>query len=480
MTLIKLAIVQMVGARLVGVAVTVVGVAVLGRLLDPADFGNFAIAFSVFSLLKILSNFGLRQYIIRAESEIDQETIASATGLSLLIACFGCLVCIGAQLMPRELITQPIATALIPLGFALLVGPLTLHVEAHLYRGLAFGLPARAAVLSSLSEVVAGVAFGWAGFGVAALAFGTLAGQVALAVLLLTGAAAPRPRLSFRGFSKLGMFGGRLTTINMLQSSADLLLIPTLGVLAGPVATGLYNRAQVLRNLLDRTLLDGIDPVVLPAMSGALRRGQSPITVLALKLDYLTVICWPAFSMIAIFADPLVRVLLGAQWGAAVPAVRILALGGLTLPVIKMSVKFFTAIDALGVYLRIQAWQQALRLVLGIAGATVSLEAFCWAMSAAVGFKAAWILLWLRRRFGSAERHHHAAFARGAFVTAATLAAPMLLLLINLGPVSLLALVGLTAACGWLIGLWLVGHPALQDLQTFRRGLRRRKVVAGE
>ena len=479
MTPIKLALVQMTGARFVGLATTVVGFAVLGRLLDPADFGNFAIAFSVFGLLKVFSNFGLRQYIIRSEGEVAPETIASATGLSLMIAGLGCLVCVGAQLLPRGLVTQPVATALLPLGLALLVGPLTLSVEAQLYRGLSFGLPARASVLSSMAEVGAAIALAWAGFGVVALAVGTLAGQATLALLLLVGAAAPRLRLSFRGFSRLGMFGGRLTTINMLQSAADMVLIPFLGALAGPVATGLYNRAQVLRNLLDRTLLDGIDPVVLPAISGALRRGASPMEVLASKLDYLTVICWPAFLMIAVFADPLVRVLLGAQWDAAIPAVRILAVGGLALPVTKMSIKFFTAIDALDVYLRIHAWQQALRLVAGIGAASVSLEAFCWVMSAALAFKAAWILLYLRRRFGRAERDHHAAFARGALVAASTVVSPMLLLLTDLRPVGLLALAGVVAACGWLIALRLVRHPVLQDLQTISTGLRRKLPAGG-
>ena len=469
----------MVGARLAGLATTVVGLAVLGRLLDPADFGHYAIAFSAYSLLKILSNFGLRQYIIRAEGEVPPELIASATGLSLVIAGAGCLACLGLQLLPRDLVPQPVAAALVPLGAALLVGPLTLTVEAQLYRDLRFGLPARSAVLASVSEVGVAIALGWAGFGVVALAGGLLAGQVVLALLLLTGARAPAPSLSFAGFSRLGLFGGRLVTINMLQSGVDLVLIPSVGALLGPVATGLYNRAQVLRDLLDRALLDGIDPVVLPAISAALRRGVSPMAVLASKLDYLTVVCWPAFLMIGLFAEPLVRVLLGGQWGGAVPAVRILMLGALALPVTKMSVKFFTAIDALDVYLRIQAWQQALRLVLGLAAATVSLETFCWAMSASFAFKAIAILAFLRQRFSGHDRVHHAALARGALVTLITLTAPTLLLLTDLPPMPLLLLAGAAAACGWLAALRLLDHPVLHDLLAIARTLLRWKLQAG-
>ena len=119
MTPVHLALVQMTGARLIGLAITVCGFAVLGRLLDPAAFGHFAIAFSVYNLFKILSNFGLRQYIIRAQDDVLPGAIAAATSLSLFIAAAGCLICwatalvFGGGLMPA-----PIAVALVPLGAA--------------------------------------------------------------------------------------------------------------------------------------------------------------------------------------------------------------------------------------------------------------------------------------------------------------------------------------------------------------------------
>lgn len=93
----------------------------------------------------------------------------------------------------------------------------------------------------------------------------------------------------------------------------------------GPAIAGTYSRAQVIRDLLDRTRLEGIAAVIQPALGGALRRGVSPSTVLATKLDCLTAICWTAFAMIAPLAAPLVALLLGAQWQDAVPAVQILA-----------------------------------------------------------------------------------------------------------------------------------------------------------
>ncbi len=346
-----------------------------------------------------------------------------------------------------------------------------------------FSLPARAAVFSTVAEVATAIALAAAGYGVLALALGTLASQLVLGFVLLAFGRVverPWPRFTLRGVAALGAFGSRLTTINVLPSVVDIVLVPTLGFFAGPVATGLFNRSQVISNLLDRTVLEGIDPVILPAVSGALRSGVPPGVVLATKLDYLTVICWPAFAMIVLFADPIVALLLGSQWGAAVPAVRILAIGGFALPLTKMSVKFFTAVDALDSYLRIQAAHQIIRLVLGIAGAMISLEAFCAGISAGLVIKALLILVSLHRRLGGPVDAHRRALRRGLAITTMSVAAPAVVLaLADIGPVGLLAAAAVSGFVGWLAALWLLDHPLLRDARTMSRDLRMRKLSAG-
>ncbi len=478
MTPLKVALVQMTTARMIALVATVVGFAILARLLEPATFGHYAIAFSIYNLMKALSNFGMRQYIIRAEGEIDSETASAAASLSLWIASLGCLACIAAAIGLRGwLLADATADALVPLGVALLAGPFSLNVEAQLHRGMAFGVPARAEAASSVAEVAAGIALALAGFGALALALGALTAQVVLAAMLVLGGAQatrvwPRlRRLRIDGIARLGKFGGRLSVINFLPSAADIVLVWTLSALAGPVVTGTYNRALVIRDLLDRTLLEGISPVILPALSSALRQGMAPSAVLATKLDYLTVICWPAFAIIALLAEPLVALLLGPQWSDAVPAVRILAVGGLAVPFTKMSVKFFTAIDALDAYLLIQAGHQAMLLAFGVIGAAISLEAFCAAISAALILKAAWILLWLHAR---SERvrgqrnghngHNGRAMARGAFVTAATVAAPAGVIYFAGSDILGALLAAVLAGIGWLLAMWACKHPLLRDI----------------
>ena len=362
------------------------------------------------------------------------------------------------------------ADALVPLGLALLAAPAILGTEVQLQRALAFRLPAAAAVLAALAEVGTAIALALAGFGSLALAIGILASEVVTAASLLTlGGRVNRtmPRFEVAGFRPYLGFGSRLSAINLLPNLVLLLLISALGALAGAAAVGLYNRAKTILDLLDRIILEAAGPVILPMMSAALRNGLSPHRVLVAKLDYMTALCWPALALIGLLSEPLVMVLLGPQWDAAVPALRILAVSGLALPFTKMSVKFFTAIDALDVYLRIQVAFQAVMLGLGIAAAAVSLEAFCAAVTAALIFKAAWIGGWLHLRFSSGEGRLMPALARGGALTAATVAMPGLLVAAGgLGATSLLLAAVPAAGLSWLAALAATRHPLARDLQA--------------
>ncbi len=463
---VRLAFVQMLGARAVAIAATVVSFATLGRLLDPAAFGNFALAFAVFGVLNSVANFGLRQFLVRQPEPPDEITIATATGMQALAAGAGFAGCLalwatgGAGLMAPEA-----ALALAILGAALLTVPVLTATEVALHRELAFRRPAIGAAGQAIADTAIAIALALAGFGAAAMATGFLAGQIVQSLVLVAGLRGRhlhRPRLDRREIPALLRFGGRLAGINNLPSLANLVAISALGGFAGTAAVGLYNRARVVRDLVERTLLQGVEPTVLPAMAAALRSGTPPGRLLATKYDLLATICWPAFLGIALLAEPLVIVLLGRDWLDAVAAVRVLAIGGAALPFVAMSVKFFTAVDALPAYLRIQAVSQALLAALCTLGALHSLEAFCLAISAAALVKAVQIVSWLRRHGISGGAEARRVLLRAAGITLVTSLGPALLALPGLAWSDAPPLVLLGLGIGWAAATW-AGLLVLSD-----------------
>lgn len=466
--MVRTALIRMLLSRAVALVLMAAGFAALGRLVAPAEFGHFALALAIFTLAETAVQFGLRQYLIRGD-EIRRETVEAAAGLSLLLAVgAAALGLAGAATLGGGLLPAPAAAALVPLSLALLVGPFVLGTEALLHRSLRFGLISVVEVARVAIDVATSVALALAGFGAVAMACGVLAARLGVAALLLGFGGRGnrvRPRLGtghWRGFAG---FGGRMTAIEVLPVAADLVMVSMLSALQGPAALGLFNRARMIHKILDRTLFEAIGPVILPAMSEALRHGTSPRRLYLLQVEYLAAICWPGFALIALLAEPLVAILLGDGWETAVPAVRVLALMGLTMPFTKMSQRLFVALGETGAFLRVQILEDAVRLPLAALGAMVSLPAFAAAFVVANAVKAAVIARHLGRRHGrgGAEILHVA--GRAAAMTLVTLAGPAMTLATDLAAAPTLGLGLVFGGAGWLASAALLGHPVIGEMR---------------
>lgn len=468
---VRNAFARMILSRAVALCLMAVGLAVLGRLLAPEVFGHFALAMAIFGLVQTVVEFGLRQYIIRSETDLPRATIEAAAGLSMMIAVAAVLLLLSfGAAASGSLLPVEVAWALVPLSGALLIGPIVLGTEALLRRSLNFGLISLAEVVRVAADVAVAVGLALLGFGAVALACGTLAAHVALAVTLYVWAGREnriRPRLLGQAAQQrvLVGWGGKLTVVQILPKTAELVMVTALSAAQGAGALGLFNRARIVHQMLDRTLFEGITPVILPAFSNAMRNGVSPADLYRIKLDYMTVICWPCFALIALMAEPLVAVLLGPQWDDAVPVVRILALMGLALPVTKMSQNLFVAMDETGAFLRLQLMQLLVRLPLALAGALVSVEAFAAAYVAGNWVKALSTALYLRTRLGGDGTVHRRAALRAGAITTVTLAGPAAVLAAPLGDAATLLLALPLAGLGWLAGAVVVRHPVLTDVR---------------
>ncbi len=476
------AITSMLASHAAGLALVIVGFTVMSRLLDPSDFGAFAVALAIYSVMQAVAAFGLGQYIVQAKSDTDLGLLVSITWMSMSFAAIGAVLCLGLPvILPAGWISAPVAAALAPLALALILEPVILSRQARLERGMAFRRPAIANVSATIADVTFAIIMALVGFSAIALSVGLLAGNAARAVIFLW----PHPGLKtlprtlprIRHLRAMGRFGSVFTLISLLPKVADLVLLSGLTALAGAGATGVFNRAQKVRDLLDKTLFDALTPVMLPSISAALRDGVSRDQILLAKLDRLAPITWPGFAMIALLADPLVRVLMGEAWEAAIPAVQILAIGGLASPFLKMALKYFTAIGQLNAYLRIQLVHIGARIVLGVAGAMHSLEMFCLALVASNVIKAAMTVVVQYRDIGGFGRSHLSSAGRSVFVTFLTLLGPAIVIqTTDLPPVLTLIAASGPALLVWPMALWLTRNPLLSDIVAIATIARRRRV----
>jgi O-antigen/teichoic acid export membrane protein len=344
-------------------------VAVLARLLAPADFGVASAALVVIGLSSIVSQLGLGSALVQRPKLEDRHTDSSFIASVALGLALGGLVWIAAPYAATFFRIAEVEPVLRALATVFPLQGVSVVAESLAKRELRFRWLANVDVVSyGLGYGLVAIALAAYGLGVWSLVWGEIAKTVFRDVLLL---ADRRPQLrrlpDSRALKELLYLGGGFTLgriANYLALHGDALVV---GRTLGSVALGLYGRAYQLMTAPAIALGGILDNVLFPAMArvqgdparlaAAYRRGVSLLAVTML----------PFSVAVFVLAPEIIRVLLGPKWTGAVVPFQILTVGMTFRTSYKMSDSLARATGA--VYRR--AWRQIVYAMLVMAGALI-------------------------------------------------------------------------------------------------------------
>ena len=341
-------------------------VMILSRLLSPEDFGRIAVALIFLALAETAGRQSVGPALVQ-RFDLSERHVATGFTLSLAIG-----VVLGAALwglapLAGRLIAEPgLAPILETLSLAAILTGLGVVPEHLLRRHLRFRALMTAAIVSqALGNGLVAIVLALLGYGVWALVWGMLARQAVFTLVVVACQPPPRRlRLAAPEVAEL------LRTATGFSAIALLNVVSWHGVhfviarILGPASLGLYTRAHRLA-LVPASPGPVLTNVLLPAMA---RRQRQPERLRAVQLhgvEMLSLAALPASLAIAVAAPEIVSFVLGGQWDAAVPALRILALTGALQACNAVHV---CAIRAMGAVYR-ETWRRAL-FVLVLVGAT--------------------------------------------------------------------------------------------------------------
>ncbi len=463
------AIAQMFSARVVAMLVGLGGTAILARLLTPSDFGTFAFGLAVFTVAQAVSEFGLMEYLVRRE-ELTIDDLRSGAGLALTLAVGLAAVATLGLAVTGRIDDTDTAGVVGFLAAALVAEAIAMPYEARRRRSIEFRFLSALTVVQTTVELGAGAALALAGFGPVALAAALFASRITAAILLLVACpSAERPWPQRSGWGRFRGFGGRFVAARLLPRLGELTIVAliTRGLGVGPL--GIYNRSGAVYSIPDRTIFEAINPVILPALSKALRDNTSAARVYLDKVDYLAAVCWPAFGAMAVLAEPIVGVLLGPQWVDAVGPVRILTLAGLFWPFTKMSMKLFIAMDRIDIHLRVQALTVAATVIGAGIGSFSTLEAVCAGLVVAQFVQVTAVWRGITVGSGESMRMPWSVILRNLALVLSTLAGPVALSLwADLPDLAFLGLGVLFGGLGWTATIVATKHRLVDDVRSLR------------
>lgn len=346
-------------------------VAVLARLVSPADFGVVMIAGAAVAVAEQFRDLGLPSATLqRPDLSATEVTnlfwINAAAGALLSILLCACSPLLAAALAEPRLI--PLTCAL---SLTVLTGGLSVQHQALLGRRLLLGRLAAVRVGAGLVATVLAVGLAARGAGCWAL----LWREVARSALLTAGTwcllpwrpAAPRGLSTVRPHLRFGadVLGANL--LGALAASCDRLI---LGGLGGAAAVGVYRQAVQLVSTPTDQLLGPLYQVAQPALSQVQAEPARYRRAYGRLLTLVSVATIPVSLLLAVFAEEATLVLLGPAWIEAIPVVRILCAAAVFRQTVGSTTLILLTRGDARACLRLAALNQLLLLPAVLIGAT--------------------------------------------------------------------------------------------------------------
>ena len=304
-------------------------IVILGRLLNPVDFGLMGLLLVLTEFFMIILPLGLSDAIIAGQKQTQTQ----------LSSLFVLNICTGILLFAVILCTSPFIAALLKenqlapmipvISVVFLIAAPTLQFEARLRKELQFDTLTTINIVSTITKFAVAVFLALNDYGVWSLVYGHIASFSSRTLFLLLTALNKkwfyRPEFNFSEIKSYLSFGIHRTiamAINQINTRMDQLII---GTMLGPVFLGYYTMAYGIVFQPVQQINSIITKVAFPVFS-IIQEDRSRLKSAYLKmLRIIFAANAPMLIGISVIAPIAVPLILGNKWKPSVPVIQLLS-----------------------------------------------------------------------------------------------------------------------------------------------------------
>jgi O-antigen/teichoic acid export membrane protein len=439
-------------------------VMILSRLLTPAQIGIYSVAVATTTVIQMLRDFGVSEYLVQ-EKELNDAVARSAFTVNLLIAWSLAIIVFFSSPWIAAFYREPglgMVLEVLSINFVLL--PFGSTVNALLTRSMQFGILYKINLGWLFARTGTTLTLAFLGFGYMSPAWGSVAGMAGTVLGCLVWGHAYRIRgLGLKHWRAVLRFGMQQTVggiVNQLGSYAPDFVI---GRVLGFADVGLFSRGQGLINLFSTKVTAAIGAVSFPAYARRHHKSNDAHHFYLKTLTFVTGVALPFAVCAALMAFPIIHVMFGHQWDRAVPILRWLAVAMFFNNLTPQFRQYFTATGKVGIVTGLAVFTQVFRVAILIPAAFYSLEAAAASQVVVAVFSASVQCVLLRKYTAITLRDLLDALSPSLGLTAATAVVPAMVFVLmpNSGTDLWLSLAVsvIGGGAGWLVAAWVLKHP---------------------
>ncbi len=315
------------------VLIQFVAIVILARLLAPADFGLFAMIAAFLAIFELVKDLGLSTATIQ-RSSLTHRQVSTLFWLNGTLGIGIALLTAAAAPLFAWLYGEPALLHIVPVVAVsfLFTGFAAQHL-ALLRRQMRFTAVALVQFVSEAAALGLAVAAALAGLGFWAL----VVQRLLWAAMMMAGGWAlcrwrpgrPGPFAEVRALVVFGANATGAMTLGALAGNLDKIVI---GWYWGSGPLGLFERAQKLLHQPIQNLNIPLATVALPALSRLAGTPAAYRDAYLAVIRRLSMLMAPLAAVMVAAAEPIVALVLGAQWTAVAPALAWMAVSLIYMP----------------------------------------------------------------------------------------------------------------------------------------------------
>ncbi len=437
--------------------------------LGPEEVGLFSIALAAALLLAVLQDFGLTRYIAGLKKVTPEELDRCSTVALVFSLIIAALIAAAAYPLSWLYELPALAPLLLIIAASYFFVPFAVVPLALMGRRLRFSGHFAVSVGGALVHGAVAVFLAWQGFSAFALAWATLGAAVTKALIAQALQPAPPFPIKLNGLKPILGFGGKTSALYITGALGTRTPDLIVGKLLGLVAVGLFSRATSLAEQFRMLVAGAIGQVFYPTFA-RIRDSGKPLGPAYLRVCAgYSVLILPGMAILGLASYPIVMLLYGEEWIGTAPLLSLIAVQSGLMICLPMVTELPILTGHINRLIAYNIVDTVISIALLAAGAMLGGE--MGAAASRVVYALCFFALYMRfisGVVGFAVRDWLAVMGKSLAVTFAT-SLPLLFAFafwVSPSEMTPLQLVLCCTAGGvlWLAALFMIRHPALDDM----------------
>jgi teichuronic acid exporter len=331
----------------------VIGI-VLARLLMPEDFGLIGMLSIFIAISQSFIDSGMGSGLIQKKNRTDVD-FSTVFVFNFAVSIFFYFILFFAAPLIANFYDMPQLVMLTRvLSINIIINSLAIVQRSRLTINIDFKTIAKINVAAIITGGILGIVFAYKGFGVWALVIQAIAGTI-VSVAMLWYLSHWKPSLAFSkdSFKKLFGFGSKLLLAGLYAQTLNNIYNITIGKVYSAAELGFYTRAKAFAEMTAGTVTSILQQVTFPILASLQDDRERMVSVYRRLIRMAAFFIFPVMTMLALLADPFIRLLLGEKWIPVIVLLQWMSFARIFQPISVINMTILNAIGRSDLFLKV-------------------------------------------------------------------------------------------------------------------------------